>query len=77
MVDDRTHCPYGAYYLHPDGVLACRCLICARCNQHTGNTLQGHYTSLCRSTRGIRRGHFCCPEDCELPTDTSSNSTAT
>lgn len=49
-------------------------MLCARCDQHTGNNHQGHYWGLCKVllSRGvpwknaIRQPHFCCPDDCEL-----------
>lgn len=47
-------------------VYACRCMVCARCNKHTGNTTQGHYWSYCLVTRSTRTHHFCCDNDCEL-----------
>jgi hypothetical protein len=52
--------------VHPDG--RCRCLVCARCGHHTGNTSQGHYWGFCKATKTIREHHFCCPGDCELET---------
>ena len=46
----------------------CRCLVCARCGHHTGNSHQGHYWAYCQVTRGKRDFHFCCPAPagCEL-----------
>lgn len=44
----------------------CRCLVCARCDKHTGNSNQGHYWAWCSVTRSMRKFHFCCPGDCEL-----------
>jgi hypothetical protein len=44
----------------------CRCLVCARCGHHTGNSTQGHYWGWCKVSRTVREGHFCCPGDCEL-----------
>jgi hypothetical protein len=40
----------------------CRCVICARCHHHTGNSHQGHYWSYCRLRRGPQGFHFCCPD---------------
>lgn len=53
-----------------DLVYRCRCLVCARCGHHTGNTSQGHYWALCSVTRTVREFHFCCPGDCELEATT-------
>lgn len=50
--------------LYPDG--GCRCVVCARCGHHTGNSHQGHFWAFCKVTRSIREPHFCCPGDCEL-----------
>jgi hypothetical protein len=30
----------------------CRCLVCARCGHHTGNSHQGHYWSHCKVLAG-------------------------
>lgn len=38
----------------------CRCMVCARCGHHTGNSNQGHYWSWCKVTKTIRKHHFCC-----------------
>ena len=53
-------------YSNPDGSYSCRCLVCGRCNRHTGNSTQGHYWAYCKATRSLRDFHFCCPDDCEL-----------
>lgn len=50
-------------------VYGCRCMVCARCNHHTGNTNQGHWWAFCKVTRRNERFHFCCPDDCELLAD--------
>lgn len=47
-------------------VLACRCVICAQCKQHTGNANQGHYWAYCKITRRSETFHFCCPDACQL-----------
>jgi hypothetical protein len=47
-------------------VYRCLCLICPRCNRHTGNGTQGHYWAFCQVAGAILRLHFCCPADCEL-----------
>lgn len=48
-------------------VFGCRCVVCARCNHHTGNSNQGHYWGYCKVLGGpASRFHFCCPGDCEL-----------
>jgi len=44
----------------------CRCVVCSRCNHHTGNNHQGHYWRKCKVTGTMRVFHFCCPGDCEL-----------
>ncbi len=73
--EPREECPLGMFYLDPtDGVLRCRCIICARCHQHTGSTTHGHWWSLCRLTKAVRQHHFCCPNGCELGADSSSGS---
>jgi hypothetical protein len=53
-------------------------MVCARCNEHTGNNHQGHYWRFCkrlmdelgsgRDTNDYLAAdfHFCCPDDCEL-----------
>lgn len=51
-----------------DGKYMCRCLVCARCGHHTGNTHQGHHWGYCGITKTVREPHFCCPNDCELTT---------
>ena len=53
-------------YGNADGTLTCRCLKCARCGKHTGNSTQGHYWAFCKVTRTKREFHQCCPGDCEL-----------
>ncbi len=55
-------CPDGHTYMefHSLG------MVCARCNEHTGNSHQGHFWSYCKVTRTIRSPHFCCPDNCEL-----------
>ncbi len=62
-------CPHAGYIVRQYPlVMACRCLICARCGQHTGNSTQGHFWRLCRASGDRREAHFCCPGDCELET---------
>lgn len=53
-------------YISYDGKIECRCMICARCNRHTGNSHQGHYWAMCKVTGTKREHHFCCPGNCEL-----------
>ncbi len=66
---DRLRCPHAAYVVTVDPLLLeCRCIICARCHEHTGNGTQGHYWGLCRVTHTTREHHFCCPDNCELET---------
>lgn len=44
-----------------------RGMLCARCEQHTGNNHQGHYWKFCQKTRLVLdEFHFCCPT---LPCD--------
>lgn len=43
-----------------------RNVVCARCEQRTSNTSQGHYWKYCKGTGSFREFHFCCPDDCEL-----------
>lgn len=50
----------------PEPRFFCRCLVCARCGKHTGNSTQGHYWGFCSVTKTVREPHFCCPGDCEL-----------
>jgi hypothetical protein len=47
-------------------IYGCRCVVCGRCKNHTGNSHQGHYWKYCKVTNTMREFHFCCPEDCEL-----------
>ncbi len=61
---DCEHAGYGLVGI--PGLLVCRCLICARCQNHTGNANQGHYWAYCKVTRTTREFHFCCDGDCEL-----------
>lgn len=35
-------------YMMPGGGYGCRCVVCPRCNQHTGNSHQGHYWRACK-----------------------------
>ena len=44
----------------------CRCIVCARCGHHTGNSHQGHFWSFCSVTGETRSPHMCCPGNCEL-----------
>lgn len=55
-------------YANADGSYACRCLVCGRCEKHTGNSNQGHYWAYCKVTKSRRDFHFCCPGNCELET---------
>lgn len=68
LVDEnRFDCEHAGYnYPGVPDITICHCMICARCNQHTGNTSQGHYWSYCKVTRTNRDFHFCCPGACEL-----------
>jgi len=64
---DRLTCRHAGYVVQRDPLLlACRCVICARCKQHTGNTTQGHFWDFCKVTATCRKPHFCCPANCEL-----------
>ncbi len=66
MADEYGACdaPDLATATYLDG--SCRCLVCARCGHHTGNSTQGHFLSFCKVTRTMRSPHFCCVSDCEL-----------
>lgn len=55
---DRMECGEPVY--------RCRCIVCARCERHTGNNLLGHYTTCCQNRDVRQQVHFCCPGDCEL-----------
>lgn len=48
--DPRTECDaeHPSAYLGPDGEIVCRCIVCARCGHHTGNSNQGHYWAHCK-----------------------------
>ncbi len=63
-------CDAAEYGGHPsmDGTGRCRCVVCARCGHHTGNSHQGHYWGFCHVTRTVREPHLCCPTEpgCEL-----------
>ena len=62
-------CPgSSAYFDLSTGETYCRCVVCARCGQHTGNSSQGHYWKYCKLTKTMRAFHFCCPDNCELET---------
>ena len=54
----------SVYFAH-DGY-TCRCMVCSRCEHHTGNSTQGHYWAYCKVTGTRRDFHFCCPGNCEL-----------
>lgn len=47
-------------------IYGCRCMVCGRCNKHTGNSNQGHYWAWCKVRREMLDFHFCCDDDCEL-----------
>ncbi len=49
-----------------NAVYTCRCVVCARCDHHTGNSHQGHFWKMCKVTKSMRDFHFCCPNNCEL-----------
>lgn len=49
-----------------DGNGRCRCIVCARCGHHTGNSTYGHYWAYCSVTLAVREHHLCCPDNCEL-----------
>lgn len=69
LTDDesRRSCTHASYTSTADPrALVCRCVICARCQAHTGNSHQGHFWSSCKVTGGTRLPHFCCPGWCEL-----------
>jgi hypothetical protein len=67
MISECDAMQYGGAPSMFDG--QCRCLVCARCGHHTGNSHQGHFWSMCKATRSLRDFHFCCPDTehgCEL-----------
>ena len=66
--DVEIDCDYPApsIYLNEEGTYECRCLVCARCGKHTGNSMQGHYWAICKVTKTLREFHFCCEDSCEL-----------
>lgn len=67
VVEGRFDCEHASYsFRGMPGVLVCRCLICVRCGQHTGNNTQGHYWAYCKVTKTTRDFHQCCPGNCEL-----------
>lgn len=72
MKDMTGECdqPTGGRYRSTDDdgndIMICRCLVCSRCNRHTGNTNQGHFWSWCSATKRDEGFHFCCPGNCEL-----------
>ncbi len=53
-------------YSDGNGGYVCRCVVCARCGHHTGNSHQGRYWAWCRVTGTRRELHLCCPGDCDL-----------
>ena len=69
-------------YMGHDGTYVCRCIVCGRCEHHTGNSTQGHYWAVCHVQRKFHDlhktkalmdckkcmpdFHFCCKDDCEL-----------
>lgn len=59
--------PNPSVYHNPRGGFVCRCIVCGRCEKHTGNTNQGHYWRFCSAKKKMADDwHFCCPDDCEL-----------
>lgn len=52
--------------LTDDPGLNCRCVVCPRCNMHTGNSTQGHFWAWCKVTESRRDYHWCCEESCSL-----------
>jgi hypothetical protein len=63
-LDQAGDCDAPNRPMYIDG--SCRCLVCARCKHHTGNSNQGHWWGYCKVTKTVRAFHFCCPGDCEL-----------
>lgn len=49
-----------------NGKIVCRCMICAHCGHHTGNSTQGHYWAFCDVSHRTEEFHFCCPGNCEI-----------
>ncbi len=58
--------PPGPVYMGPNDTFVCRCVVCARCKHHTGNSNQGHYWAWCKVLKSMQVHHFCCPDNCEL-----------
>lgn len=64
---------HPSIYSDGNGGFMCRCIVCARCKQHTGNATQGHFWAWCKKTKQKEEFHFCCPGlPCEYK---ASNST--
>lgn len=71
---EAVDCPCGESHTQDEWrVLG---MVCGRCKTHTGNNNQGHYWAICKVllnqgksvNDSVRPHHFCCPDDCELPT---------
>ena len=57
---------YPAKLANGETAMLCRCVICTRCQRHTGNSTQGHFWAWCSVTKTERAFHFCCPGNCQL-----------
>ena len=68
-------------YYNGQGKYVCRCIVCARCDHHTGNSTQGHFWKFCRVQAKFHENHkrsilfcdkcepeyhLCCPGNCEI-----------
>src|SRR6266436_942421 len=72
----------SVYWSSRQNKYICRCIVCSRCNHHTGNSNQGHYWKFCHvmaKFHNIHKTqslldcqeclpafHFCCKDNCEL-----------
>lgn len=45
---DNCDAEHPSIYINYDGEYVCRCLVCSRCERHTGNNTQGHYWKICK-----------------------------
>lgn len=68
LPDIEIDCDAAVPSIYPlaDGTYGCRCIVCAYCGKHTGNSHQGHCWAMCKVTKKIEEFHFCCDDRCEL-----------
>jgi hypothetical protein len=58
---DDSPCDAAEYGAHPSMSMLdgrCRCVVCARCGHHTGNSHQGHYWKSCQVLAGRLRAEL-------------------